>query len=274
MTVPTTARAGRTLAYAAEESPALALRLAGELGYEPAVSSLARMSGPDAGLATVRVAADVDLLVRVGDVKQPHTALLRALADADGAVRLVAAVHIESPWVWASARSTPGSAVRVCRRGYADVSRLPSLAGFDWEIIDDPSPVSVITAGTEDGSRSVIVDRDERPHHLSFLHELPDAPSLTFGLISRLPADEETSYSWLSLTPDTEAVGTLASALGVIAGCGIDLDFLQSDALPTGGHRFFLGFGGDSATTDRVVARLAESGTAATVLAAFQGERV
>lgn len=264
-----TARSGRTLAYPAEESPALARRLARSLGFDDSVSSVVRMADPAAGFATVSMASDVDLVVRIGDLRQPDIRVLRGLHDTRAAVQMVAAVTVESPWVWASTRPFPMPRVRVPRRAYKDLHHAISLQGLDVEIVDDELSPALL-AGAEDGSRSVIVDRDEVPERFSHRQGFAEVPDLVFGLISQVPA-RRPSYFWVVLVPATEAVGTLQGALGVIAEHGVDLDFLQSDA--TGrGHRFFLGFASDRATVEATTRDLLAIGMTAVVLAAVDGD--
>jgi hypothetical protein len=99
------------------------------------------------------------------------------------------------------------------------------------------------------------------------------ADQVLYGVLSKRTAAEPV-YFWLTMVPSAEAVGTLASTLGLIAAEGIDLDFLQSDALDSGRHRFFLGFVSSQAAVDRVRAALAGNGIGTDVLAAVGGVQV
>lgn len=194
----------RTLVYPAEESFERIAALAERFGYPSSVSHLAAMPDRDACLASVLVVPDVDVLVRIGALRQPDLDTLRTLHSAGGAVRLIyVAAH------------------------------------------DGPEGGSAGTTGEP----------------------------VLYGVLSKRAALEPV-YFWLAMVPSAEAVGTLASTLSLIAAEGIDLDFLQSDALDSGRHRFFLGFVSSEPVVDRLRAALAETGIDTDVLASVGGVQV
>lgn len=262
------ARKVRTLAYEVDEPAALAMRLAVLLGYPPNVDHVVAMASGRATFETVAVAADVDAVVRIDQVQQPDLGVLRALYDLPVDQRLVQVVTVESPWVWCSGQQVHSKPVRVRRRAFADVAQAAPLLGIEVELVADGTPASAMLLGVADGSRSVILDRDEVPAGLH-RHDLGPADDLSFGLISRLWTDHA-DYHWLALRPAAESVGTLASALQIIAAHGVDLDFLMSDALEDGSHRFFVGFGdvGQEAA-DRLVGDLGAAGVGVRFLASI-----
>lgn len=259
---------GRTLVCPVNEPEALAMRLARLWGYEPDVGSVVRMTDQRAALATARVAGDVDAVLRVGDLRQPSMRLLRDLAEHDGAVQMVSVAAAPSPWVWASARETAGLPVRVRVGAYNDVSPCLAQRGVQYELVDDTVPLEELLDGTEDGSRSVILDRDEVPEHLAWRGDLGDVPAITFGIATGDPGARG-RYHWIVTTPDAERVGTLARALDVVAAHGINLDFLRSDAVDARLHRFFLGFESEGGL-DALADALHEVGMRVTVLGSIE----
>lgn len=263
-----TRAAGRTLVYPVNEPEALAMRLATLWGYEPDVGSVVRMTDQRAALTTARVASDVDAVLRVGDLRQPSGQLLRDLAVHDGAVQVVSAAVAPSPWVWASARETAGLPVRVRMGAYADVSPCLATRGVQYELVDDTVPLDQLLEGTEDGSRSVILDRDEVPDHLPWRGDLGAVPPITFGIATSSPGARG-RYHWIVTTPEAERVGTLARALDVVAAHGINLDFLRSDAVDEHLHRFFMGFESDGGL-DPLSEALSEVGMRVVVLGSIE----
>ncbi|UMG91755.1 hypothetical protein [Nocardioides sp. TF02-7] len=259
---------GRTLAYPLNEPEALAMRLARMWGYEPDVGSVVRMVDQQSALATASVAGDVDAVLRVGDLRQPSLGLLRDLAEHDGAVQMVSVAVAPSPWVWASARETAGLPVRVRVGAYNDVSPCLAQRGVQYELVEDAVPLEELLDGTEDGSRSVILDRDEVPDHLGWRGDLGDVPPITFGVATGAPGARG-HYHWIVTTPHAERVGTLARALDVVAAHGVNLDFLHSDALDARRHRFFMGFESDGGL-DPLAAALHEVGMRVTVLGSIE----
>jgi hypothetical protein len=193
----------RTIVYPSEEPFERIAELASRFGYPSSVSHLAAMPDRDACLASVMVVPDVDVLVRIGAMRQPDLDTLRTLHRAGGEVRLVYVAALEE------GTSADGHA----------------------------------------------------------------GEPVLYGVLSKRAAAEPV-YFWLAMVPSAEAVGTLASTLGLIAAEGIDLDFLQSDALASGRHRFFLGFVSSQAAVDRVRAALAQNGIDTDVLAAVGGVQV
>ena len=193
----------RTLVYPAEEPFERIAELAERFGYPSSVSHLAAMPDRQACLASVLVVPDVDVLVRIGAMRQPDLDTLRILHSAGGAVRLI------------------------------------YVAAHDEAISDDQ----------------------------------PAREPVLYGVLSKRAAIEPV-YFWLAMVPSAEAVGTLASTLSLIAAEGIDLDFLQSDALDSGRHRFFLGFVSSEPVVDRLRAALAETGIDTDVLASVGGVQV
>lgn len=263
------ARRARTFAYDVEEPQALAMRLADTLGYSPEVRDMVAMPSRRATFETIGVAVDVDAVVRIGDLQQPDLAVMRALHDLPAALRVVHVVDIESPWVWCSAQPAPLEPVRVRRRAFADLSQAVPLLGTEVELVADDTPLPALLYGVAEGARSVILDRDEVPESLHHRHDLGAGPDLSYGLISRVWS-EGADYFWLALRPGSETVGTLAHALETIAEHGVNLDFLMSDGLPDGSHRFFIGFGqvGQDAV-DTLVADLEHASLDARVLASI-----
>ena len=193
----------RTLVYPAEEPFERVAQLAERFGYPSTVSHLAAMPDRAACLASVLVVPDVDVLVRIGAMRQPDLDTLRTLHSAGGAVRLI--------YVAAHDAGVP-----------------------------------------EDG---------------------PAQEPELYGVLSKRTATEPV-YFWLAMVPSAEAVGTLASTLSLIAAEGIDLDFLQSDALDAARHRFFLGFVSSEPVVDRLRAALASNGIDTVVLASVGGVQV
>jgi hypothetical protein len=193
----------RTLVYPAEEPFERISELAERFGYPSTVSHLAAMPDRDACLASVMVVPDVDVLVRIGAMRQPDLDTLRTLHSAGGAVRLI------------------------------------YVAAHDAGASDDQ----------------------------------PARSPVLYGVLSKRTAIEPV-YFWLAMVPSAEAVGTLASTLSLIAAEGIDLDFLQSDALDSGRHRFFLGFVSSQPVVDRLRAALDQNGIDTDVLASVGGVQV
>jgi len=194
----------RTLVYPAEEPFERVAQLAERFGYPSTVSHLAAMPDREACLASVLVVPDVDVLVRIGAMRQPDLDTLRTLHSAGGTVRLI----------YVAAHETAPSA-------------------------------------------------DDRPA----------TDPVLYGVLSKRTATEPV-YFWLAMVPSAEAVGTLASTLSLIAAEGIDLDFLQSDALDAARHRFFLGFVSSEPVVDRLRAALASNGIDTVVLASVGGVQV
>lgn len=256
----------RALAYEIGHPPARIERVAESLGWQGS-EFLVPIDELGDVISTMNAASDLDAAVRIGDVRRPRLALLRALYGSRRHLLVTQVTPVEAPWDWRRVGSRAVQGVVMRQHTYWDTHEAFSARGLACRVVADTASTEELVAAARDAG-SVVVDTAEEYDGEALARPEELCPAVTFGLLERAERPAPT-YFWLTLTAHEEQPGLLVGALSTLAAAGVDLDFLHSDDLNGGRHCFHLGFRGERSSVEGTMAELRDQGFEWRLLGSF-----